>query len=575
MNIKVSDYIVEFLISKGISDVFGYPGGMITYFMDSLDKYKNSIHSHLCYHEQGASFSACGYAQISHKPGVVYTTSGPGATNLITGIANSYFDSIPCIFITGQVNTNEQCKKSKSRQIGFQETDIVSIARPITKYCKMIRNKADIKYELEKAYHICISGRPGPVLLDIPMNIQKTEINLDDLVNYEIPNKNEIDYNDIKNILIENISQAKRPVILAGNGINISNSSNNFNKIIDKLKIPVVTSMISVDLINHDSEYNFGFIGAYGHRYSNIIINNSDLIISIGSRLDNRQTGQKNSFAKNAKLIRVDIDKNELANKIKKGEINITCDIKDLFLNIISDTEFTIKSDYSNWLEKCKYIKQKLYRYDEEYYNTILYNLSTLIPNNSTIVTDVGQNQVWTAQYFCKKEGQRILFSGGHGAMGYSLPASIGAFYANPQNLAISINGDGGFQMNLQELQLISREKLPIKIIIFNNNSLGMIRHFQEMYFDSNYVQTVSGKGYLSPDFCKIAEAYGIRSCLVTNFDELLAIKDVLYDDKSVLINIKLEGDTYTLPKLAIGKPIYNQEPLIDRNLLKELMSNL
>lgn len=573
MKITVSDYIVEFLISKSISDVFGYPGGMVTYFMESLDKYKNNIKSHLCYHEQGAAFAACGYAQVSHKPGIAYATSGPGATNLITGIANSFFDSIPCIFITGQVNICEQNKDLKCRQLGFQETDIVNIAKPITKYSKMIINKDDIKYELEKAYYLCMNERPGPILLDIPMDIQKSEIDTETLIGYEIPVKDKIDYNNIKNILLEELLKAKSPIILAGNGINAANSADNFNKIINILKIPVVTSMISVDLLNNNSGYNFGFIGTYGHRYSNIIINNSDLIISIGSRLDKRQTGHKKTFAENSKLIRIDIDENELTNKLKEDEIDLVCDIKSLFSEIIADNNFKLKNDYSNWLKKCNYIKEKLYKYDESDYNKILYDLSNLIPNNSVITTDVGQNQVWVAQYFCKKENQRILFSGGLGSMGYSLPSSIGAFYANPSNSIISINGDGGFQMNLQELQLIAREKLPIKIIIFNNNALGMIRHFQEMYFNGNYIQTTSNHGYLAPDFSKIAEAYGIRNYSVSTFDELLSIKDCIYDNQSVLINIKIDGNTYVFPKLAEGKPIYDQDPLIERDLLNELMN--
>jgi acetolactate synthase-1/2/3 large subunit len=573
LKITVSDYITEFLINKKITDVFGYPGGAITYFMESLDKYSSDIKSHLCYHEQAASFAACGYAQISNKPGVAFATSGPGATNLITGIANAFFDSIPCIFITGQVHTYNKPEELESRQIGFQETDIVNIVKPITQYAKKITNKNDIKYALEKAYYICVNGRPGPVLLDIPIDIQRAEIDSETLINYKNKNQNSFNYNNIKKLLLEKLSISKKPIILAGNGINLSNASQEFNEIINKLKIPVVTSMIAVDLLDDDSKYNFGFIGAYGHRYSNIIINNSDLIISIGSRLDKRQTGDKETFAVKAQLIRIDIDKNELTNKIKEDEIDVICDIKDLFLDIINDSNFKIKNNYLSWLKKCNFIKETLLNYDKSPYTKLINDFSKLIPNNATILTDVGQNQVWVSQHFNKKNGQRILFSGGHGAMGYSLPASIGAFYANPENIIISINGDGGFQMNLQELQLIVREKLPIKIIIFNNNSLGMIRHFQEMYFNSNYVQTIKGNGYLAPDFCKLAKAYGIRNYSVSNFNELFSIKNVLYDNEAVLININLDDNTYVLPKLANGKPIYDQDPLIDRNLLNKLMN--
>ncbi len=570
---KVSDYIVEFLIEKGITDVFGYPGGMVTHLMDSLKKYDNKISSHVNYHEQASSFCACGYAQVKNKPGVAFATSGPGATNLLTGIANAYFDSIPTIFLTGQVNTYESKGKMKMRQKGFQETDIIKIANPITKYSKYIDKPEDIKYELEKAYYISMSGRKGPVVLDIPMNIFRADVDINNLRKYE---QEELDENLKKediNLILSELLKAKKPLIIAGNGINLASLNKEFKEAINKLGIPVVTSMISIDLQNYNSKYNFGFIGAYGHRYANFLIEKCDLLLTIGTRLDCRQTGaNKEYFARNAKIIRIDIDKTELDNKVKEDEIQIVADISEIIKEILIDDRFKLKGKYDKWIEKCEEIKRKLYKIDNEEGNRIIDKLSDIINKNLVITTDVGQNQVWISQSFKVKDNQRILFSGGHGSMGYSLPCAIGAYYAKKNNV-ICFSGDGGLQMNIQELQFIKREKLPIKIIVLNNKSLGMIRHFQEMYFDSCYTQTIEKMGYETPDFCKIAQAYGIKSLNIDNIDKQLDIvKQELENSEPILIQINMNTKTYIYPKLAVNKPIYDQEPKLDRDLINKLL---
>lgn len=564
---KVSDYIVKFLIEKGIKDVFGYPGGMVTDIMNSLEENKDKIQAHTSYHEQGAAFAACGLAQVTHKPGVCYATSGPGATNLMTGIANAYFDSIPCIFLTGQVNTREAKGDLPCRQKGFQETDIVTIVKPITKYAKKIETVDQVQYELEKAYYICMEGRPGPVLLDIPINIQKQEIVVEK-VKYFQKEKDEKALSNMIEKIQQELQKAKRPVMIAGNGINIANCKKEFKNLVEKWKVPVVTSMIAIDCIETQNPYCFGFIGAYGERYANIIVEKSDLIIAIGSRLDVRQTGPIDKFAQKSKLIRIDIDSHELTNKIKKDEMQIKRDIREI-LPLLGQLK---PNNTETWLQDCKKIKEQLQETDKRDYHQWISDLSNYIPAESIITTDVGQNQVWIAQYFKVKDNQRVLFSGGHGAMGYSLPAAIGAYYADKNKFIVSMNGDGGFQMNIQELQFIAREDIPIKIIIFNNHSLGMIRHFQEMYFDSHYVQTVENTGYQIPDFCKIANAYGIRSYSIKQREELEKIKEMILDKKSVLINIEFPQITHVYPKLAMGKPVYNQDPLLDQNMLKDLL---
>ncbi|MCC0683604.1 thiamine pyrophosphate-binding protein [Clostridioides sp. ZZV14-6345] len=568
---KVSDYIVEFFISKGITDVFGYPGGMTTHLMDSFNKYKDSIKSHVNYHEQASSFAACGYAQSSLKPGVAYATSGPGATNMVTGICNAYFDSIPVIFVTGQVNTYESKEGLNVRQKGFQETDIVTMTNICTKYSTKIVSEYDIKYELEKAYSIAMSGRPGPVLLDIPMNIQRMEINLEDLKSYE---EESIEYNvdDMVSLIYQELEKSKKPCILAGAAIQNSGMVDVFRKLISNLKIPVVTSMIAIDTINRNDEYNFGFIGAYGMRYSNFILSKCDLVITLGTRLDVRQTGvTKENFATNAKIIRIDIDEGELTNKIHKDEIQLISDLKTILPNLYAESkEWMAKGiNFYKWLDTCNIMKKKLANIDERYPNKIIRKLSECIPSDSIITTDVGQNQVWIAQSI-EVDNMRVLFSGGHGAMGYSLPASIGAYYGTKKNV-ISCNGDGGIQMNLQELQFIAREKLPITILIFNNYSLGMIRHFQEMYFDKNYVQTNSTSGYTVPDMEKIAFSYGIDYHKINKIEEMNV--DIMTSETPKIIEIELSDTTYVFPKLAVGKLNQDQEPEIDRDLYKELES--
>jgi len=568
---KVSDYIVEFLISKNISDVFGYPGGMVTHLMDSFGKYAEKISAHVNYHEQGAAFAACGYAQVSHKPGVAYATSGPGATNMITGIANAYFDSIPCIFITGQVNTYESKGDLLVRQRGFQETDIVQIVKPITKYATQITNEADIKYELEKAFYLCLEGRPGPVLLDIPMNIQRQEIDVSKLRSYIMPILKLDTASNRYDVIIEELEKSERPCLIVGAGIKYSGVVKNIRKLAVSLDIPIVSSMIAIDVMQNDSTNYYGFIGAYGHRTANFIVAKSDLLISIGSRLDVRQTGaNKGNFAPNAKLIRIDIDKNEMTNRIKEDEIQIVEQLTAKNINtLIEKIKLNLKKDFTNWKKVCNEIKLKLKDIDKDKTTNIIENISKFIPDDVVITTDVGQNQVWVPQAFEFKENQLALFSGGHGAMGYSLPAAIGAYYASKKPV-ICFSGDGGIQMNIQELQFVAREKLPIKIIILNNASLGMIRHFQEMYFKSNYIQTIENRGYSVPDFGKIANAYGLQYNKIHDIKEL--DEGILLDNDSAIIEVVLNNNTYVFPKLSMGRPCQDQDPLIERNLYDYLM---
>ena len=561
---KASDFIVEYLIHEGITDVFGYPGGMVTHFMDSISRYTEKITAHTTYHEQGAAFAACGYAQASGKVGVAYATSGPGATNLVTGICSAYFDSIPVVFITGQVNTHESKEGLGVRQRGFQETDIVSMVKGVTKYAKKIDRPEDLRWELEHAFYIVSEGRKGPVLLDIPMDIFRTEINPIELRSY-VPSVVQKDISVYGDEIISYLEIAERPVILIGQGIKTSNSIELVRRFIHKTKIPVVSTMLAGDVIDDKSRY-YGFIGAYGHRTANFVVAKCDVLLTLGARLDVRQVGGRRSeFAPNAKIIRVDIDENELAYMIHQNDVTIHVDVYEL-LKHLNEIEFAGK--YDNWEKVCDSIREKLNGFDDREPNKRIEEISEQVPDAAVVTTDVGQNQVWVAQSFITKINQSILFSGSNGAMGYSLPAAIGAALATGKTV-FSFNGDGGIQMNIQELQTIAREKLPIKIIVFNNNALGMIRHFQEMYFKSNYCQTVPAYGYTAPNFGLIAEAYGIPyKC----FDGTKKISENIFDKEGAqFIEVVLNEDTYVFPKLEFGKPNQDQEPLLERKFYQFL----
>lgn len=569
---KVSDLIIEFLINKEIKHIFGYPGGMVTGLMDSLNERKDKIVNHTNYHEQAAAFCALGYSLASRKFGVSYATSGPGATNLITGICNAYFDSIPALFITGNVNIAESKGTLPIRQKGFQEMDIISGIKNYTKYAKYIDDKNSILYELQKAYSIAMEGRFGPVLLDIPMNIFKEKINIDSLIQYKEKQQN-IKIDKLKNIL-DLIKNAKRPCIIAGMGVNPYKKD--FLKLAKILNFPIILSMPNIDLVPTNNNLNYGFLGAYGNRSANFIIHKADLIISLGSRLDIRQIGAvRENFAPNAKLIRIDIDENEFSNIIKNDEITLNCDCKVFINNLMQkiDEKSLQIHNLKKWLEICNIIKNKLKNKDSSKETKIIKELSNYIPNDAIITTDVGQNQVWVAQSFKIKDNQRILTSSSFGAMGSALPLAIGAYFGlDSKNCQIfCISGDGGFQMNIQELEFIRREKIPIKIIIINNKSLGMIRHFQEIYFDKKYVSTTLDSGYSTPNFKKIAKAYDLEYFKITNKHKIK--KEMFASKKATIIEVLFDFDTYVKPKLEFGRPNCDQSPPLSRKLYKYLLN--
>ncbi|RZD46953.1 MAG: acetolactate synthase [Thaumarchaeota archaeon] len=567
---KISDYVAQFLEQNQIKFIFEMSGGMITRLLDSIyQKSKITIISFR--HEQSAAFAADAYGRLTGIPGIALATSGPGATNLITGIGSSYFDSSPTIFITGQVNRNEIKGDKKVRQLGFQETDIVSIVRPITKKASLIINPNDVPNILKDAFVTATEKRPGPVIIDIPMDVQREFINVDKIekITSKIIDKKLIS-SEISIDIINSIKKAKRPIILVGGGIHSSNSLEKFRDFVRIVKIPVVNSLMAVDALPYLDKFRVGLIGSYGNRWANLALSKSDLLIVLGSRLDIRQTSSKvEEFAKNKKIFHVDVDTNEVNNRIK-GCIEISMNLESFF-DSMSDKfvthEFTEKHE---WINKINEIRKQFPDTDENIHskginpNLFIHQLSDVSQSASVFVTDVGQHQMWAAQSLKLGGAQRFITSGGMGSMGFGLPASIGAALANSSSPVVLIAGDGGFQSNIQELQTVIHNKLPIKIIVINNNCHGMVRQFQEEYFDRRYQSTLWG--YSAPNFELIANAYGISSRTITEQNEVFEALKWFWNDthQPVLLQVMIDTFTNALPKIAFGKPNYIMDPKKD-----------
>jgi acetolactate synthase-1/2/3 large subunit len=565
---KVSDYIIEFLVSKHVADIFGYPGGVICHIMDSVTKYRNKINAHALYHEQACAFAACSHAQATHNLAVAFSTSGPGATNLVTGIANAFYDSIPVLFITGNVDTYASKGDMKIRQRGFQETDFVSIVRSITKYSVSVDSPEDIRYCLEKAYCLATTGRPGPVVLDLPADVQRAEVDVGALRPFEGENDIATGHGMNLNAIVNLLSLSKRPCLLVGAAVKQSGNSGALRQVCERLNIPVVASMPAVDVLPTAHRLNGGFIGTNGHRHANFILSKADLVIAIGSRLDLKQVGNaREKFAPNARLCRIDIDEGELAHKIREDELSLCMDIS-VFLKALQSCFDTIKLDNGQWVDICGRLKEKLKDMDKSPFHKFIGNFSDKLPENINVTVDTGQSGVWVPQSFMFKSQQTLFVSAGLGSMGYSLPAAIGAYYANKRPV-FCFNGDAGIQMNIQELEYIAKEQLPIKVVVLNNFSLGMIRQFQEKNFNKNYYLTTLDSGYAAPNFEKLAHAYGLKYFKITSTAEFN--DEIISSSLPVFVDAQFDPVTYLIPNFSAGRPLNDMEPFIDRDLYQEL----
>lgn len=561
---KAVSYIAKFLKSKGIDTVFELQGGMVARIIDELYR-EDGINIVSVHHEQAAAMAADAYGRVKNIPGVALATSGPGATNLITGIGNCYFDSVPAIFITGQVNINEQKAEKAVRQLGFQETDIVSIVKPITKAAYALKTAEELPSLLQKAFTLSMEGRPGPVLIDIPMNLQHAECeNLESVFNEPILNKDLDVQQQFIHELKKSLSVSKKPLLLVGRGVRTASAINEFRKWCKRVNIPVVTSLNGIDIMPYEHPNRIGFIGSYGNRWANYAMGTCDLLLVLGSRLDLRQTGADiNAFSSGKKIFHVDIEKAELNNRIPNCEV-LQADVLP-FIQQLLETDFN-QQNYEDWYSEIKEKKiQRPDTYELQHIrginpNKFIHELSQLSKQAKAYSTDVGSNQMWVAQSVELTENQLLLSSGGMGAMGYSLPAAIGACFALDKAPIVAIAGDGGFQINIQELETIRRNNLPIKMVIINNHCLGMIRQFQDSYFESNYASTVWG--YSAPDFVRIANAYNIPSACIEREDQINDAITKLWNnpDDPYLLEVSIDIHTNVYPKMLFGNPITEME---------------
>ena len=563
---KASDYIASFIQQHGVNVVYGYIGGMITHLVDSIAR-TPEMQFVQAYHEQSAAFAAEGYSIENGKLGVAISTSGPGATNMMTGIADAWFDSIPVFYISGQVNSYEYKYNKPIRQQGFQETDIVSIVKPITKYAVLVDNAANLRYELEKAVYYAQSGRRGPVLLDICMDVQRAEINPEELKSF-VPEMVEPERSyDILDI-IGKIAAAKHPMFLFGAGAQSEKSKELVAAILEKTQIPAVCSLMGLGVVNADYDYYLGLLGSYGNRCANKSMKDVDLLIAVGSRLDTRQTGAKyDSFVEQGSIIHVDIDSNELTSHRLQNRVMV-CDSAEHFLELLL-ANLTELPDYTTWHKEINILKTKYSQKEEvEGYvnNKSPYRLMECINKhskaNDVFVADIGHNQMIAAQTLKVTDNKKFVTSGGLAPMGFALPISAGIAMANKDRRVISINGDGGFHMASQSLMLISQYNLPVIAFIVNNESLGMITQFQSLYFDGRMNATTNGGGYKTPDFKQLAEAYGLRYYRIDESSLAnVSLMSEIFAERNCVVDFWTSGLTTISPKLEYNKPIYQPTP--------------
>ncbi|WP_314320520.1 biosynthetic-type acetolactate synthase large subunit [Fusobacterium pseudoperiodonticum] len=554
--IKGARILLECLSRLGIKEIFGYPGGAVIPIYDELYSFKDIKH-YFARHEQGAVHEADGYARSTGKVGVCLATSGPGATNLVTGIMTAHMDSIPLLAITGQVTSTLLGKDA------FQESDIVGITVPITKNNYLVQDIRELPRILKEAYYIASTGRPGPVLVDIPRDIQLEEIPYDEFKKlyeqeFELEGYNPV-YEGHKGQIktaIKMIKDSKKPLIIAGAGILKGHAYDELKEFVDKTNIPVAMTLLGLGSFPANHELALGMIGMHGTTYANYAANEADLVIAAGMRFDDRVTGNPQKFLPNAKIIHIDIDPAEIG-KNKLIDVPIVGDLK----NVLAELNQKIpKLSHTKWLDEVAKLKKKYsltFRKTEDDIlipQEILFEINKLTKGEVIVATDVGQHQMWSAQFIKFNNPYSILTSGGAGTMGFGLPAAIGAQVANPDKKVLAIVGDGGFQMTFQELMMVKEYNLPVKIFIINNSYLGMVRQWQELFNDRRYSSVDLS---YNPDFIKIGEAYGIKSIqLKTKKDLKKHLKKILESDEAVLVECIVEKEENVYPMIPAGKDV-------------------
>ncbi|HFO0010238.1 TPA: acetolactate synthase large subunit [Streptococcus pneumoniae] len=542
-----SDLVLETLRDLGVDTIFGYPGGAVLPFYDAIYNFKGIRHI-LGRHEQGCLHEAEGYAKSTGKLGVAVVTSGPGATNAITGIADAMSDSVPLLVFTGQV------ARAGIGKDAFQEADIVGITMPITKYNYQVRETADIPRIITEAVHIATTGRPGPVVIDLPKDISALETDFIYSPEVNLPSyQPTLEPNDmqIKKIL-KQLSKAKKPVLLAGGGISYAEAATELNEFAECYQIPVVTSLLGQGTIATSHPLFLGMGGMHGSFAANIAMTEADFMISIGSRFDDRLTGNPKTFAKNAKVAHIDIDPAEIG-KIISADIPVVGDAKKALQMLLAEP--TVHNNTEKWIEKVTKDKNRVRSYDKKERvvqpQAVIERIGELTNGDAIVVTDVGQHQMWTAQYYPYQNERQLVTSGGLGTMGFGIPAAIGAKIANPDKEVVLFVGDGGFQMTNQELAILNIYKVPIKVVMLNNHSLGMVRQWQESFYEGRTSESVFDT---LPDFQLMAQAYGIKNYKFDNPETLAQDLEVITEDVPMLIEVDISRKEQVLPMVPAGK---------------------
>ena len=542
-----SDLVLETLHDLGIDTIFGYPGGAVLPLYDAIYNFKDIRHI-LGRHEQGCLHEAEGYAKSTGKLGVAVVTSGPGATNAITGIADAMSDSVPLLVFTGQV------ARAGIGKDAFQEADIVGITMPITKYNYQVRETADIPRIITEAVHIATTGRPGPVVIDLPKDVSALETDFIYSPDVHLPSyQPTIEPNDmqIKKIL-KQLSKAKKPVLLAGGGISYAEASKELNEFAERYQIPVVTSLLGQGTIATSHPLFLGMGGMHGSFAANIAMTEADFMISIGCRFDDRLTGNPKTFAKNAKVAHIDIDPAEIG-KIISADIPVVGDAKKALQMLLAEP--TVHNNTEKWIDKVTKDKNRVRSYDKKERvvqpQAVIERIGELTNGDAIVVTDVGQHQMWTAQYYPYQNERQLVTSGGLGTMGFGVPAAIGAKIANPEKEVVLFVGDGGFQMTNQELAILNIYKVPIKVVMLNNHSLGMVRQWQESFYEGRTSESVFDT---LPDFQLMAQAYGIKNYKFDNPETIEKDLEVILEDVSMFIEVDISRKEQVLPMVPAGK---------------------
>ncbi|EGQ2833439.1 biosynthetic-type acetolactate synthase large subunit [Staphylococcus pseudintermedius] len=551
--------LVDAFLEEGVEYIFGYPGGAV---LPLYDTFYNEQIKHILYrHEQGATHAAEGYARVSGKPGVVVVTSGPGATNAITGIADAYSDSLPLIVITGQVATPGIGKDA------FQEADILSMTTPITKHNYQVNDVKEIPRIIKEAFHVANSGRKGPVVIDFPkdMGILSTDSPVENTVNtpgYYVNTKPDID--EIQK-LNDYLKTSERPVILAGAGIHFSKSNSQLRQLVDKYQIPVVTTLHGLGAIPYDDPHFLGMGGMHGSYASNMALTECDLLINFGSRFDDRLASNPDEFSPNAIIVHVDIDPSEI-DKIIKTDLGIVADVKNVIEALLKyDTE---KINHDAWLTTIKgYQDEHPFKYVDDPLEKFckpqraIEYIGEITQGKAYVATDVGQHQMWVAQFYPFQTYGQLITSGGLGTMGFGIPAAIGAKFAKPNETVVAFVGDGGFQMTNQEMALLNEFNLNIKIVLINNGTLGMVKQWQDKFFNQRFSHSVFND---QPDFMKMSEAYGVKGFLIDDPKCLEAQIDAAFlHNGPALIEIRISPVEPVLPMVPSGKANHEMEGLL------------